>query len=294
MGVLVNIDGVHLQPAEARVSVFDRGFLYGDSVYETLRTYGGHCFRLAAHLARLERSAAGLGISLPLTAAQAAAEIGETIRAAANDESTVRVTVTRGEAAIGLDPRAATHATRVVIVRPFVPLDPELRARGVDVVVARTLRNAPSALDPGIKSGNFLNNIQAVREANESGAFEAIMFAQGGRIAEATQSNVFLVLEGELVTPHPRAGLLRGITRDLVLELAQSDGIPVAERDLVLADLERADELFLTSSLKEVLPVRRVDGRPVGSGCPGPITARLVELYRQEVERFIDCPDRLS
>lgn len=279
MAVVVNIDGELHPPETARVSVFDHGFLYGDSVYETLRTYRGRLFLLTAHLERLRRSAARIGLELPWTTAELCAEVERTVAAADNPETAVRLTVTRGEGPIGTDPRLCRRPCRIILARPLPEIPAELYRDGVPAIVSRTLRNSPHALDPAIKSGNFLNNIQAIREAHGRGAYEALMLDDAGNVVEGTQSNVFLVTSGEVATPG--SGLLRGLTRETVIELGRAAGIAVAERDVFVTELFEADELFLTSSLKGVLPVTTVNGRPIGSGKPGAVTRRLGELYAE-------------
>lgn len=287
MAVLVNLDGELYPRDEARISVFDHGFLYGDSVYETLRTYGGRCFHLERHLERLERSASLIGLTLPRSGRDwIGREVERTVTAAGNSESAIRVTVTRGEGQIGIDPGLCAAPSLVVIVRALEPLPSQLYEEGVSVVLARTVRNSPRALDPNIKSGNFLNNILAKREAVAAGAFEAVMMNHEGCVAEASQSNVFAVLAETVVTPGGGAGLLQGITRQLVLDLCREGGIAAVERDLFVGELYAADEVFLTSTLKGILPVIRIGRQTLGDGRPGPITRRLMELYAERAEQF--------
>jgi branched-chain amino acid aminotransferase len=289
MATVVSVNGAIGPPEAARIGVFDHGLLYGDSVYETMRAYGRRCFRLGAHLARLERSASLIGLDLGGTAADLAGEIDRTLAAAMNQDSAVRVMVTRGEGPIGLDPGLCPRPNRIVFVRPFAPLAPESYSAGVNVIVARTFRNSPRALDPEIKSGNFLNNILAQREAIAAGALEAVLLSQDGLLTEATQSNLFLVADGVVRTPHPRAGLLRGVTRAVVLELCQKGGLASVEEDLFVTSLYDAAEVFLTSTLKGIVPVTSIglSRRRVGEGAPGPLTERLRSLYHAEVARFV-------
>jgi branched-chain amino acid aminotransferase len=277
---LVSFDGRLLPPARARISVFDRGFLYGDSIYEVLRTYGGRPFELPAHLKRLGRSAQLIGLRLPLPAAAFQRRIEAALRAARNRESYVRVIVTRGEGPIGLDPALAVRPHVLVIVRPLHAPPAEIYRRGVSVSVVDVRRNLRQAIDPAAKTGNYLNNVLALREARARGGYEALMLDARGRVAEGSTSNVFAVFGARVVTP-PLDGILAGVTRGLVLALTGRLGLEARERSLRPVDLRRADELFLTSTLRELVPIVRVDGRRVGSGTPGPITLRLLEAFRR-------------
>jgi branched-chain amino acid aminotransferase len=209
-----------------------------------------------------------------------------TVEAGRNPETVIRLIVTRGEGTVSLAPEPELKPNLVIIVRHHEPLPESAYLDGVEAALVTTERNAPGALDPNIKSGNYLNNVLAIREAAATGAFEALMLDHAGRLTEATSSNVFLVRSGRLVTPHERVGLLRGITRELVLRLAASLALAVDLRDVPAVDLTGADEVFLTSTLKEVLPVSRLNGRPVGDGKVGPITRSLLKAFRELVERF--------
>ncbi len=267
---------------DATISVFDRGFLYGDSVYEVTRTAGGRPVDLDPHLARLERSAEAILLALP-PRAEIARAITRTLEAAANEDSYLRVVATRGSGDIGLDPALSDGTRLLVIVKPL-HLPPEEAYRdGVGVALVDVRRNLRRALDPAVKSGNYLNNILAIAEARRRhpGANEAIMCNAEGQITEGSTSNVFVVTRGEIRTPVLADGLLDGITRRRVLSLA---GRPVSEGHLHRGDLRDADEAFLTSSIRGVLPVTRVDGRPVGAGRPGPVTIALMERYRRFLE----------
>jgi len=287
MPVVVNLNGQIRPPAEACLSVLDRGFLYGDSVYETVRVYAGRAFMLEEHLSRLKRSADPIGIPMPLTSAAMAREVERAVAASREPEAAVRLIVTRGEGSINPAPEAGLKPNLVVIVRPFERLPEAAYHEGVAAIVVKTQRNAPRALDPNIKSGNFLNNILAAREAAAAGAYEGLMLSAEGLLAEGTTSNVFVVSGGQLATPDERVGLLRGITRELLLELGGRIGLPIAVRDVQEAELRAADEVFVTSTLKEVLPVTRLDGRRVGDGLAGPLTRRLYEAFREVVAAFV-------
>jgi branched-chain amino acid aminotransferase len=277
----VFLDGEVVAPEAARISVFDRGFLYGDSVYEVLRTFGGRPFALGEHLERLGRSAAGLALPLPPAAAIEAA-VRRTLEAAANPESYLRVMVTRGAGAFGLDPALGGAPVLLVIARELELPDERLYREGASVAVVSVWRNHPRALDPAIKSGNYLNNILALAEARARGAYEALLCDAQGFVAEGSSSNVFLVTAGELATPPLGAGILDGITRRHILALAPGLGLRVAERPLRPADLAAAAEVFITSSIRGVVPVARVDGAAVGDGAPGPVTRALAAAYLRQ------------
>jgi len=281
---MVNIDGRLLTSEEATVSVFDRGFLFGDSVYETIRTYRRRPFLLDRHLTRLARSAAGLYLPVPRGLDALENEITRTLDAAGNEESYLRVVVTRGhrEGFVDLDEGTAEDGTVVLIVRPIAPISPSTYTDGVDVAVVGVLRTERRSLDPKIKSGNYLNNILGLREAKRLGCFECLMPNREGDLTEGSTSNVFLVKDGALRTPGMESGLLDGITRGFVLELAAESGVVVREERLTLDDLEDADGIFLTSSLKEIMPVRLVrnaGGEVVWEGAPDPVAIDLRARY---------------
>lgn len=273
---------------EAVVSVFDHGFLYGDGVYETLRAYRGRVFKLAEHLARLERSASHIQLHLPAGPDRLTDLVREALRRNQLSDSYLRITVSRGAGEIGLDPALCKAPTLVIIAKPFQPYPESIYAEGVSVIVARTRRNLPEALPPQVKSLNFLNNILAKMEAKAAGAHEALMLNHRGDITEGTTSNVFVVQEGRLRTPSVECGILDGITRELVLQLASELGVPSEETRLTVEDLIRAEECFLTNTTQEVLPVTRVDGRLIGDGLPGVVTRRIHASFRACRDRFLD------
>src|SRR5262249_48797597 len=247
------IDGRITDENEAFVPVLDRGFLYGDSIYEVTRTSGGRPVDLGRHLDRLARSAAAIGLDPP-GRAQLAGAVGETLAAAGAGEAYVRIIVTRGAGEIGLDPALADRPRVIVLVRPLTPLDPSLYQNGVEIALVAIRRNPKRALDPAIKSGNYLNNILGLREARARGAHECVMLNAEGWLTEGAPSNRFVVRGDAVRTPAFDDGLLDGITRGRVLELARAAGIPAAEAHLGRDDLLGADEAFLTSSLRGVLP----------------------------------------
>ncbi len=280
MGIAISIDGqLTTDPQRACIPVFDRGFLYGDSIYEVFRTYGGRLFAVDDHFDRLERSAAALGLRMPADRAGILAEIRRTVDAAKNPETYVRLVITRGAGDIGLDPALADRPRTVIIAKPLA-LDPKWKSgQGFTVKVVDIRRNFKNALNPAIKSGNYLNNVLAIAEAKAAGADDAIMLDFEGRVTESTTSNVFLVKDGVLLTPQLDVGILEGITRKLLLRLAAGNRIAVQERDLWRADLDAADEIFFSGTIKEVLPIVALDGRPVGNGKPGALTLRMAELF---------------
>jgi len=283
VSIAVMIDGQLRPPGAELVSVFDRGFLYGDSVFETLRTYRGVPFELREHLARLARSASLVFIELPVTLEQLEAEVSSAIAAGQNPESYVRLMVTRGQGALGLDPSLAQRPTRVIIVQPLSSPAPELYSRGIAAISYRTLRQVDATSAVGAKIGNYLISVLAMREARRVGALEALIVDGAGGVLEGGSSNLFLVERGRLVTPDVSAGILAGITRAHVLAVAAALGIAV---ELATPTLERAyaaDELFISSSIRELMPIIRLDDRVISSGKPGPTFARLLAAFRARV-----------
>lgn len=275
---------------EAVVSVFDHGFLYGDGVYETIRSYGPRIFMRDEHLLRLFRSAAEIGLAMPipvknwgdiLQEAMIRNEVGTDLQ-----DAYLRITVSRGAGDIGLDPALCSSPTVVVMAKPLVPPATHLYETGVNVIVASTKRNLPSALPPQIKSTNFLNNIQAKREAIAAGAFDSILLNWEQHLTECTISNVFFVMNGTLRTPALECGLLDGITRSIVIRLAGKLNMHVEEGRYTVDQLYRADECFLTNTSMEIMPVTSVDRRPVGNGKPGPLTLKLREQFAAVRGRF--------
>ncbi len=283
MRIAVNVNGRLTDDRQATISVFDHGFLYGAGVYETLRTYGGRPFLLDRHLRRLRASAAAIGLAVPLDDAAFEARIGATMAAVEADdppERYIRLLLTRGVGDLSYDPATCPEPSLVIIVRPHREVAREVRERGVKLVVSSLLRNHPEALSPRIKSNNLLNNALAMQEALRAGADEALMCNYRGEIAECAQSNVFLVRGGQALTPPLATGLLEGVTRNFLFEVGPDIGIPVREQVLRLEELESVDEMFITSTTREVLAVTTLDGRPVGTGAPGPVTRALGDEFR--------------
>jgi branched-chain amino acid aminotransferase len=280
----INVNGTITAPEAAVVSPLDRGFLFGDGVYETLRTYGGRPFLLHRHLQRLRDSAAALEIEPAAAPVDVEREIARTLQSAALPEAAIRVVLTRGPGPIGYDPAGAGPPTVVVYVRPCPAIPDSWLHEGVDVAITRVRRDPEAPLHPSIKSVNLLHNLLAWNEARRLGTYEPLLLNTRGELAEGGSSNLFLVRQDRLLTPPPEAGLLAGITRSFVIDLARRAGIDVAEEPLLPADLRGAREAFLTSTLKGILPIRRCDGWPIHDGRPGPVTARLLLRFGEAVQ----------
>jgi branched-chain amino acid aminotransferase len=277
----VMIDGTLVAPERAVVSVFDRGFLYGDSVFESLRTYRGRPFDLDLHLARLARSAARVLIPLPIGLALLEREVLQAIDAHPSAERYVRVTLTRGVGrSLGLDPELADTPLRVIAVTDLKLPPAALYERGIRAITYRIERASDTVGVADAKIGNYLLAILAMRAARAAGAEEALLESANGELLEGTTSNLFAVFGGKLCTPPESCALLPGITRAHILELARRAGIPVELRVIPKAELAGADEVFICSSIRELVPVVAVDSKPVGSGEPGPLTRELLRLYR--------------
>jgi branched-chain amino acid aminotransferase len=278
VSIRVYVNGVISDRESAVISVFDRGFLYGDSVYEVLRTSGARPVDLERHLERLRRSAERIEITMP-HAGELGGAISDTLKAAENPESYLRIIVTRGGGPITLDITAPGKPSLLLIAAPLAPPAAELYETGASLAIVGVERTSRRAFDPSVKSGNYLNNIMALAEARRAGAYEAIMCSPDGRVAEGSTSNLFVLQSGRLVTPALATGLLAGITRQRVMELARGAGLEAEEGDLRPDEVRAAAEAFITSSIRGVMPVATVDGRAIGDGKPGPATRRLMELY---------------
>ena len=289
MAATVNVNGRVFDQEHAVVSVFDHGFLYGEGVYETLRTYNGQPFLFDRHMRRLRKSAEMLTLTVPITNTEIDARFRETVRAAGlgdspSREAYIRILVTRGVGELSYDPAACPTPSIVVIVKPHVAPPAEVFERGVKVALVEIVRNHPGSVSPLIKSNNLLNNALAMQEAFRRGGFEGVMRNYRGELAECTQSNLFIVKGGAALTPPIDAGLLPGITREFLFEIGAEAAIPVREAVLKDADLFGADEAFLTSSTREVVPIVQVDDRRIGAGIPGPITRRLLDGFRRQAQ----------
>ena len=275
----IYIDGKLYGESEAKISVFDHGLLYGDGVFEGIRAYNGRVFKLKEHIDRLFCSAHALLLDIPLSRADLCRATVETIRANELKDAYIRLIVTRGVGTLGLNPRSCKQPSVIIIAGKIQVYPAEMYARGMDMVTVPTTRNLHSAVNPAIKSLNYLNNILAKIEANHAGVEEAVMLNSEGYVAEGTADNLFIVKQGKLLTPPLSAGALYGITRATVIELAEQTGLKVSEPNLTRYDLFNADECFVTGTGAEIMPVVKIDGRVIGSGKPGPITQQLVKEY---------------
>ncbi len=288
MAATVNVNGRVSDQEDAVISIFDHGFLFGEGVYETLRTYNGQPFLFERHMCRLRRSAAMLALSVPLADLQIDARFRETMAAAglptSAREAYIRILVTRGIGELTYDPAATPIPSVVVIVKPHVDPAHEVFERGVKVSLVPIVRNHPGTVNPLIKSNNLLNNALAMQEAFRRGGFEGIMRNYKGELAECTQSNLFIVKNGAALTPPVDAGLLPGITREFLFEVGAEAGISVREAVLRDGDLFGADESFLTSTTREVVPIVQVDDRTIGAGTPGPVTRALLDAFRRKAQ----------
>jgi branched-chain amino acid aminotransferase len=285
MSAVVYVNGIIRPAAEAVVPVYDHGFLYGEGIYETLRTYGRDPFLFGPHMARLRQSARMMALEVPFTDDDLERRVRETMAAEGGEgELYIRMLLTRGVGELSYDPKVCPTPTLVIIVKALVPHDERTFRDGIRLALVSLRRNHPDALNPAIKSNNLLNNALAMQEAYRRGADEALMLNQAGEIAECSQSNVFLVIDGTAVTPPVSAGLLPGVTRQYVLDLARETGIPAEEARLLPSDLDRAQEVFITGTTREVTPVGAIDDRPIGDGRPGPISRRLLAAFRQRIQ----------
>jgi branched-chain amino acid aminotransferase len=281
MAAVVHVNGKMFTEEHATVSVFDHGFLFGEGIYETLRTYRRVPFLLDRHLDRLRHSAKLMALPIPFSDEELGDRVQQTMAAHPSlDEAYIRILITRGVGDLSYNLAATPAPSLVIIVKPFVPHPERTFTEGIPIVVVGIRRNHPNALNPMIKSNNLMNNALAMQEAIGRGGQEALMLNQAGELAECSQSNIFLVRRGEVLTPPLSAGLLPGITREFVLELAAELDLPARETSLGLDDLNQADEVFLTGTTREVTPVVMIDGRQVGHGRPGPLTNRLLVAFR--------------
>ncbi|MFI5382236.1 MAG: branched-chain-amino-acid transaminase [Tepidisphaerales bacterium] len=279
----IYLDGNYVDAADAKVSVFDHGLLYGDGVFEGIRLYGGNVFRLEEHLERLEYSAKAIMLDLPLTRKELSDVTCETCRQNGLTDAYIRLVVTRGPGDLGLAPWTCPKPTVFVIASKISLYPQEHYDNGLAIVTVPTRRINPSALPPTIKSLNYLNNILGKIEAKQFGALEAIMLNDQGYIAECTADNVFIVHKGEIFTPAASQGALKGITRSSIFDIGTELNVPVREQNMTRYDVWCADECFLTGSGAEVVPVVKLDGRVIGAGKPGPITQKVLASFRRRV-----------
>jgi branched-chain amino acid aminotransferase len=281
MALKVHINGKLYDKENAKISVYDHGLLYGDGVFEGIRSYGGKVFRLREHLDRLYSSAKAICLRIPVTPEEMSKSIYDTL--AANDirDGYIRLVVTRGAGTLGLDPNRCSDPQVIIITDHITMYPPEYYENGLTLITASTIRNHSAALSPRIKSLNYLNNIMAKMEGLQAGCVEALMLNHKGDVAECTGDNIFIVRRGDILTPPTDAGILEGITREAVIELARSEGLAVHEIGLTRHDIFIADECFLTGTAAEVVPVVQLDQRQIGDGKPGPITRNLMRKFRE-------------
>ena len=279
MSSKIFLNGRLVPEHEAKISVFDHGLLYGDGVFEGIRSYGGRVFRMDEHIDRLYDSARAILLEIPMTRDEMIAAVNETLKANEIVDGYVRLVVTRGVGTLGLGPDRCDNPQVFIIAASLELYPDEYYENGLEIVTSSVIRNHPAALDPRIKSLNYLNNIMAKIEALQAGCVEALMLNHKGEVAECTADNVFVVKDGSLATPPLDAGVLAGVTRGAVLELAERAGIPSREIPLTKHDVYIADEVFLTGTAAEVVPVVKIDGRVIGDGKPGPITVQLEENF---------------
>lgn len=277
----IYIDGRYYDEKTAKISVFDHGLLYGDGIFEGIRAYHGRVFKLKEHIDRLFYSAKAILLNMPLTHAEIMKVVVETCRRNKIRDGYIRLVVTRGIGGLGLNPNKCKQPSVIVIADRIQLYPPEYYERGLDIITVPTVRNLHSAVNPAIKSLNYLNNILAKIEANNGGCEEAIMLNSEGFVAECTGDNIFIVKGDQLMTPPLSAGALYGITRGVVMELGREVGLKVSEPNLTRYDLFNADECFLTGTGAELIPVVKIDGRVIGSGEPGPVTRDLVQRYHE-------------
>ena len=280
MPIRININGVIVVPEDARISVLDHGLLFGDSVYETLRTYSGKPFLFSRHFARIEHSARAIALKLPWSESKTLEEIHRTLL---HGECRIRLVVTRGVGDLQPDIETCIAPTPIIIVVPLVMLPERIYREGVDVVISSVRRNTSLA---DIKTGSLVHQVLARHEAKAKHAFEAILLTADEKLSDGITSNIYMIRGRELLTPGRDAGIIEGITRGVVLDLAAGMGLKVVEGLFDVADVDHADEMFLTSSTREVVPIARIDGKAVGNGKPGPVTLQLLAAYRAATERL--------
>ena len=281
MPLKIYIAGKLYDKEDAKISVYDHGLLYGDGVFEGMRSYGGKVFRLQQHLDRLWDSARAIWLEIPMTKDELAKAVNDTLAVNNIKDGYIRLVVTRGAGALGLDPNRCSNPQVIVIADHIQMYPKEMYENGLSIITASTIRNHSAALSPRIKSLNYLNNIMAKIEGLQAGCVEALMLNAKGEVAECTGDNIFIIRKGVLQTPPIDAGILEGITRDAVIEIAEAAGITVQQIPLCRHDIFIADECFLTGSAAEIIPVVKLDSRVIGTGQPGPITKKLTERFHQ-------------
>ncbi|QOV89518.1 branched-chain-amino-acid transaminase [Humisphaera borealis] len=287
MSPKVWIDGKITDPRDAKVCVYDHGFLYGDGIFEGIRVYGGKIFECKAHMDRLFESARAIRLVIPLTPEQVCKAMEDTVKAADCRDGYIRLIVSRGNGPLGISPAKCEKPSVICIVDTITMYPAEMYESGMAVITSSVIRNHANALSPRIKSLNYLNNVLAKIEANDAGVPEAIMLNSAGNVAECTADNIFIVRTvgtmPEVQTPATSDGILEGVTRRVVMDICKSVGLSMVEKTLQRHDLYIADECFLTGTAAEVIPVTKIDGRPVGTGKPGPITRELISAFKKKI-----------
>ncbi|WP_213951629.1 branched-chain-amino-acid transaminase [Tepidanaerobacter syntrophicus] len=284
MSIQIYVDGKYYPKEEAKISVFDHGFLYGDGVFEGIRAYNGRVFKLKEHIDRLYNGARGIMINVPLTKEEMTEVVLETLRRNQLRDAYIRLVISRGAGDLGLDPKKCSKPTIVCIADKIVLYPEELYEKGMEIVTAATRRNGPEGVNPQMKSLNYLNNIMAKLEANLAGAPEALLLNNEDYVAECTGDNIFIVKNGVLITPPPYVGILVGITRNAIIEAAERLGIKVEEKVFTRYEVFTADECFLSGTAAEAVPVVKVDGRPIADGKPGPITKQIIKEFKELIK----------
>jgi branched-chain amino acid aminotransferase len=282
----IYLNGELVQAEKASVSLFDHGLLYGDGVFEGIRCYSGNIFKLKEHVARLYRSAKSIGITIPMTPEEMMDAHVMTVAKNGLRDAYIRSVVTRGTGDLGLDPRKCPTATVFIIADTISLFPPEMYEKGIKLITSAFRRTKVDALNAQIKSCNYLNNIHAKIQANQAGVMECLMLNEEGFVAEGTGDNVFIVKNGTLMTPPSSAGILEGITRDTVMDVAKELGIPVSVQNITLHDFYTAEEAFLTGTAAEVMPVIELDQRKMGDGVPGPLTVKIIAKFRDVTKKI--------
>ena len=289
MKKIININGKIYNSEDAKISVFDRGFLFGDSIYEVAKTYQGIPFLLQDHLDRLWKSASRLEMPLTFSQNDVSAEVNKALAELRVEEAYFRIILTRGQGAISLDPGEGVKNNLIIITQEHLPYPSWWYEKGVHVVITNVVRVSKESVDPNVKSGNYLNNVMAFMQAKREKAFDSIMLNYKGYVTQGTTSNVWIVKDNTIKTPPLQAGILEGITRKTILQLAKSDdSLKIEQVNFTAEELINADECFLTSTMKEVVPVTQVDNSPIGTGTVGQMTVKLHSLYSDFVKRTIE------
>jgi branched-chain amino acid aminotransferase len=283
MSLKVWIDGKLVDKADAKISVYDHGLLYGDGVFEGIRVYNGKIFECDAHMKRLYDSAKSIRLTIPIERSAFVEAIYETVKANNFTDCYIRAVVTRGVGDLGLDPRKCKQASVFVIADLIAVYPKEMYEKGMAVITSSYIRSHPNSTPPRVKSLNYLNNILAKIEAADAGVPEAIMLNHNGNVAECTADNIFIYRDGQVQTPMTADGILEGVTRKVIIELCRKHNIPLMEKTIQRHDLYIADEMFLTGTAAEVIAVTKVDGRVIGSGEAGPVTRKLLDLFHKHI-----------